>query len=326
MLKIATCFGCFCLLDKSCNCGFSTLIMRTDEHLLMIFQEHPEWLFDFTGTPNPGPCRMASENQKKVVNLQLSSDSVFRPIETNRTIFVVEFLLTAFKDDPYINIVQKMTIIQQGEIPLSQPKKKGGRRRRSGKPKRGVEGILIISNQLTDPATSPWNRIIETLVFEDIAAKFCTDHPDHPLTPLLRPIYLANENELERHVGEDYAALREMEKSGSISSQVCDAYLDLVWQRFRERPIEEIKKMITFEEVDLKESVAGKQIWDEAAATERADVLLEQAKKRFGKVKAATVKKIRALSAEDLNQLTLDLLDLESLAELEDWLAKRSAN
>ena len=84
--------------------------------------------------------------------------------------------------------------------------------------------------------------------------------------------------------------------------------------------------MLTFEEVDLKESVAGKQIWDEAwneaAATTHADVLVQQAKKRFGKVKPGLVKKIRCLPAKRLNQLTLDLLDLESQADLEKWLGK----
>ncbi len=140
---------------------------------------------------------------------------------------------------------------------------------------------------------------------------------------------MASENELEQHVSDDYATLKELEKSGSLSSQVCDAYLDLVWQRFRERPIEEIKKMLTFEEVDLKESVAGKQIWeeawDEATVTKHADVLVQLAKKRFGKVKASLVKKIRLLPAKKLNQLTLDLLDLESCADLESWLAKHSS-
>ena len=307
--------------------------MRSDQHLLMIFQEHPNWLFVLTKKPDPGECQMFSENQKKIVNLQLSTDGVIRPIATKEKNYVIEFLLSAFKDDPYINIVQKMTIVQQSDIPLSQPKKKGARQRRSGKPTRGVEGILIISKRLTDPKTEPWTKVVTTLVFEDIAAEFCAENPDHPLTPLLRPLYLDSENELEQHVGDDYAALRELEKSGALSSQVCDAYLDLVWQRFRERPIEEIKKMLTFEEVDLKESVAGKQIWEEAwdeawnesAANARADVLVQQAKKRFGKVKAGLVKKIRLLSAKNLNQLTLDLLDLESLADLEVWLAEHSS-
>ena len=306
--------------------------MRTDQHLLMIFQDHPEWVFDLTKKPDPGECQMLSENQKKVVNLQLSTDGVIRPIATKEKNYVIEFLLSAFKDDPYINIVQKMTIVQQSDIPLSQPKKKGARQRRSGKPTREVEGILIISKRLTDPKTQPWAKIVESLVFEDIAATFCADHPDHPLTALLRPMYLASENELEQHVGDDYAALKELEKSGSLSSQVCEAYLDLVWQRFRERPIEEIKKMLTFEEVDLKESVAGKQIWEEAwdeawnesAAAKHADVLVQLAKKRFGKVKASLVKKIRLLPAKKLNQLTLDLLDLESCADLEAWLRKNS--
>ena len=82
--------------------------------------------------------------------------------------------------------------------------------------------------------------------------------------------------------------------------------------------------MLTFEEVDLKESVAGKQIWEESAVTTHADVLVQLAKKRFGKMKTGLVKKIRLLSAKDLNQLTLDLLDLESLADLETWLAEHS--
>lgn len=79
---------------------------------------------------------MASESSKKVVNLKLNTDSVIRPIETAQAIHVVEFLLTSFHDDPYINLIQKMTLLHQAEIPLSKPSNKAGRQRRSGKPKR----------------------------------------------------------------------------------------------------------------------------------------------------------------------------------------------
>ena len=299
---------------------------------LSFFRTIPSGLFELTGVPDPGKCHMASESQKKVINMQLSTDSVIRPIETAQAIYLTEFLLSSYYGDPYINLVQKMTLIHDAEIPLSKPRKKKGagkttakqpaRRRRSGKPKRDVVGILIISKSLHDPQTPPWCKIVKTLVFEDIARTFCEQNPDHPLTHLLRPLIVEDQNELERQANDDYAALRELVQKGEISSQVTDAWLDLLWQRFKDRPIEEIKKMITFEEVDMKNTVGGRQILEDGKELGMEAVLIKQATKRFGELGSDLEDQIRSLSIKKLDDLTLAILDLETKLELESWLAE----
>ncbi len=132
----------------------------------------------------------------------------------------------------------------------------------------------------------------------------------------MAPIVEANENQLEAQAATHYRALKEREKAGELSPQLTEVFVDLMWQRFKDLTAKELKKMLQFEEVDLKDSVAGKEIWQES----RADVAIKLATKRFGKLKAAQTKKINALSNADLDRLVLDLLDFESAADLDAWL------
>ncbi len=51
--------------------------MRTDEHLFLVFNEHPDWVYGLLSEMPPEECHKASE----ALNLQLTGDSVFRSIQ-----------------------------------------------------------------------------------------------------------------------------------------------------------------------------------------------------------------------------------------------------
>jgi len=253
---------------------------------------------------------------------------VFRPIESASDVYAVEFLLAFYKGDPYINLAQKMALLHQAEIPMSKPKSKSKspRKRLSGRPRRGIVGILVISRNIADPKTEPWNRVIKTHVFEEVVETFSQSHPGHPLTRLFRPLVEKDGNQLEREANNDYAALKQLENQGVISQRVANAYLDLLWQRFQNLPIEEIKKMISFEEVDMKETVAGQQILqigiEQGVEQGEERVLIKLAKKRFASLTDAHVQAIRDLSCPALEDLAEALLDFKSLKDLENWLER----
>ena len=62
--------------------------MNSDKHLYEIFEAYPQWVFELTGRPWPGPCRFQSVTIKAI---QRSADGVLIPEVTGEAILVVEF-------------------------------------------------------------------------------------------------------------------------------------------------------------------------------------------------------------------------------------------
>ena len=83
--------------------------MDSDKHLYEIFEAYPQWVFELTGRPWPGPCRFQSVTIKAI---QRSADGVLIPEITDEAILVVEFQMY-LDHQIYGRVVVEMAIIQE---------------------------------------------------------------------------------------------------------------------------------------------------------------------------------------------------------------------
>lgn len=95
--------------------------MESDKQLYEIFETNPQWIFELTDRPSPGPCQFVSVTVKAI---ERRSDGVLVPDAPAQSIWVTEFQMH-LDTDIYNRIVIEMALIM-GE-----------------RPERKVEGLII---------------------------------------------------------------------------------------------------------------------------------------------------------------------------------------
>jgi len=280
--------------------------MRTDKHLYAIFQHEPRWLFLLAGLPDPGDCRFRSEQFKSI---QRTCDGLIEPLDVTQPLTVVEFQLHG-GDDPYLRIVEEMV---------------GAQRSSEG---RRVKGLIFFGREVRNPATEPWNLVVTAYVFEDLLRAFAEARPEHPLSHLMHPVVEENDLRLEQDGADHYRSLIELKDQGAIPPDLCEVYIELFWQRFRGKTRKEIKMILLKDLPDLEDTVAGKEILElgeargeakgEAKGFRAACIML--AREKFGELPQDLVNRVNALHDGLYQELLVEILHLDSLEALADWL------
>ncbi|MBM4076288.1 MAG: DUF2887 domain-containing protein, partial [Planctomycetes bacterium] len=123
--------------------------MQTDKHLYSIFSGNPEWLFELTGRPSPGPCQFESMSFKA---LELTADGVVVPETVKEAITIVEF---QFQQDStvYVRTVLEMALVQRKS------------------PDRQVQGMILFLDENLDSRSEPWCQIVQSYSLSNLISK-----------------------------------------------------------------------------------------------------------------------------------------------------------
>lgn len=151
--------------------------MDSDKHLYVIFEVNPEWFFELTGRPSPGPSRFVSVNVKAI---ERRADGVVIAEATSEPIFVTEIQMQS-DEGIYRRVVIEMAIIQ------------------SEHPRREVEGIIIFATREMDPRTEPWIQVVSTYYLDEMLEKLSGRCPEHPLVAVFQPLVEKNRELLGRN-------------------------------------------------------------------------------------------------------------------------------
>lgn len=272
--------------------------MRTDEHLYAIFREEPRWLFLLAGRPDPGECEFRSEQFK---SLNRTCDGIIEPLDASMPLTIVEFQLSA-GEDPYLRIVQEMTLAQQAH------------------PGRQVDGVIFFGRRVRDPQTQPWARVVTVQRFEEAIQRFSEACPNRPLTHLMYPIVEERDEALERDGTHHYHALLEQHVQGELKTDLSAVFLKLFCQRFLNKTPEEIDMILLEDLPDFETTAAAREM----ILRGRVESCIEVASAKFGTLEPRVEQAIHQLTAPQTQDLIRAVLRMSSVRELNDWLESRA--
>lgn len=212
--------------------------METDKHFYEIFEVNPQWIFELTGRPSPGPCKFISMTMKAI---ERRSDGVLVPDSVDEPISVTE--LQMYPDqDIYNRLVIEMALVK-GE-----------------RPDREVGGMIIFGSRELDKKTEPWTKIVSIYYLDEMLEQLETQSPGHPLVAVFQPLVEKNRDLLESQAAQYYNQIRTRVSNPRQQEKLLSVFVDWVLQRFYERGKQEIEKMLLGKLPDLRETQAGKDL------------------------------------------------------------------
>jgi predicted transposase YdaD len=212
--------------------------METDKHFYEIFEVNPQWIFELTGRPSPGPCKFISMTMKAI---ERRSDGVLVPDSVDEPISVTE--LQMYPDqDIYNRLVIEMALVK-GE-----------------RPDREVGGMIIFGSRELDKKTEPWTKIVSVYYLDEMLEQLETQSPGHPLVAVFQPLVEKNRDLLESQAAQYYNQIRTRVSNPRQQEKLLSVFVDWVLQRFYERGKQEIEKMLLGKLPDLRETQAGKDL------------------------------------------------------------------
>ena len=212
--------------------------METDKHFYEIFEVNPQWIFDLTGRPSPGPCQFISMALKAI---ERRSDGVLIPESLNESISVTEFQM-----HPDREVYGRLTI-EMVQVQFERPGRK-------------VEGIIIFGSRDLDPQTEPWRQVVSVYFLDEMLEQLKVRSPNHPLVAVFQPLLEKNRELLERNAAVYYTQIKSSVSSDRQKAKLLDVFIDWMLQRFSERGKEEIEIMLLGQLPDLRDTQAGKDL------------------------------------------------------------------
>ena len=212
--------------------------MKTDKQIFQIFQAQPQWVFLLAGLPSPGECKFESISIKAI---ETHCDGVLIPVAAEKKLTVVE--VQGYNDTGiYERLVIEMAMVQ---------------RQNSG---REVEGIIIFLDRGLDPMTEPWTKVIRTISLLESIDQIQKVEPHHPLVAVFSPLFIENEELLERQAAPCYNWISESELPAAVRKTLAEVFVNWLEQRFSHKGKREIEEMLVGQLPDLRETQSGKDL------------------------------------------------------------------
>jgi predicted transposase YdaD len=212
--------------------------METDKHFYEIFEVNPQWIFELTGRPSPGPCQFISMTLKAI---ERRTDGVLVPDSPSESISVTELQMQLDRD-VYGRITMEMVLVQ------------------SERPGRKVEGIIIFGSRDLDPRTEPWHQVVSVYYLDEMIEQLSARMPNHPLIAVFQPLLEKNLELLERNAAMYYTQIKFGTSDERQKAKLLDVFIDWMLQRFSELGKEEIEIMLLGKLPDLRDTQAGKDL------------------------------------------------------------------
>lgn len=289
--------------------------MRTDKQLCLIFEANPQWLFELTGLPSPGPCRFQSVSLKAI---EQTADGVLIPDSLDEFITILEIQFQR-DEEIYLRVVLEMVLVQQ---------------RMRG---RNVQGVILFVDHSLDPRTEPWCHLVRAHSLTETLGRLAAEQPAHPLVAVFQPLIEEDAEKLEREAGACYNRIATSGLDEPLKSVLLEVFINWLEQRFVEKGKAEIEKMLVGQLPDLRETQSGKDLIAIGAqegfqvglekgiekGVERGiekgkrDSLIQVLGSRFGELDLSLIEKIEAISGlEMLDKYFRRSLSIQSLEQL----------
>lgn len=285
--------------------------MKTDKQLFQIFAVRPQWLFELAGLPTPGACSLLPFTLK---SLEREADGIVVPADASQPITVVEF---QFQRDEriYTRLVTEMAAAQEAHA------------------MRPVQGLIMFGRTGLDPQTSPWSRIVRSVVLKDVLPEFARTHAGHPLAAVFEPLVEENLPTLETRAAGLYRVLRGADLDERHRDVLLGVFADWLGQRFPNKHKRELEMIMIEDLPPVEETVWGRELIElgEKRGEKRgAEQTLNRAvqvclKVRFPPVPKELAQQIRQLEKPQKEQLLEFAMRAKSLEAVERWIARHSA-
>lgn len=281
--------------------------MKTDKQIFGIFAAFPQWIFELTGLPWPGPCQLLSVSLKAI---EQTADGVVYPDSVIEPLTVIEF---QFQLDPtiYARIVIEMALVQQSNA------------------MRDVQGVIFFFDEKLDPKTDPWRQVVHAFYLDELINGLAQREPDHPLVAVFRPVLLESEERLEKEARQYYNQIKSSDLPKPSVSLLLDIFVNWIEQRFDKKGKQEIEEMLIGALPDLRETQSGKDLIqigrvegkiegkEQGKIEGKIEGLLLVLTSRFGEVPPELKEQIRQFSAGDkIDQAILQAVKIDSINEL----------
>lgn len=284
--------------------------MRTDKQIHQIFAANPEWIFELTGLPSPGPCQFRSVSLKAI---EQRADGVIFPESADQPLTVVEI---QFQRDEgiYLRMVLEMALMQQQA------------------PGRIVQGVILFLELGLAPRSLPWCQIIGSYSIVDLIAALARRIPDHPLVAVFYPVLAESTELLEKEAAGCYHLIKTSGLTAPLRSVLLDVFVSWLEQRFKNKGKQEIEEMLMGQLTDLRETQSGKDLIaigiqegikegikegievGELSAMRKAVALT--LKSRFGELSQQLIDRLAEIrSVERLEQLQMLALEIRSIEQ-----------
>jgi hypothetical protein len=270
--------------------------MESDKHFYEIFEINPQWIFELTERPSPGPCKFISLTLKAI---ERRSDGVLIPDADDQPISVTEFQMQSDRDI-YNRIVIEMAMMKVE------------------RPDRQVEGLIIFASRDLDSRTEPWRDVVSVYYLDEMLAHLSLKSPAHPLVAVFQPLVEPNRDLLESRAATYYNQIKLNTPDQRQQEKLLSVFWNWYLQRFQERGLEEIDMMLLGKLPSLRETQAGKDLI--AIGVEQG---IEQGIEK-GIEKGSLIGTIltcqRFLGLEQADRLDLQEKSMEALSQMADEL------
>ena len=212
--------------------------MESDKHLFEIFKTNPQWFFELTRRPSPGPCQFVSVTIKAI---ERRADGILVPDSPTATVTITEFQM---QRDPLIygRVVVEMAMVQAEH------------------PKRKVDGVIVFGTRELDPRITPWIKVVSAYYLDELLEQLAAVTPGHPLVAVFQPLVEKNRELLEQNAVHYYNQIKSSSANRRAKEKLLAVFVDWMLKRFNERGKQEIEKMLLGELPDLQETQAGKDL------------------------------------------------------------------
>lgn len=187
-------------------------------------------------------------------------------------------------------------------------------------PERKVQGFIFFGQGVRDPRSEPWSRLVTVLRFDEALKQLAEHQPGHPLVHLLHPIVEESDERLEVEGPDHYRALVDLQEQGAVTPVIPTVFVDLFWKRLSYKTREEINMMLLKDIPNMRDTVLGREIWEESRVETLRDVFTAIASDMFGALTEAMTANVNKLTAEQLQSLIVAVRRMDSLDSLDAWL------
>ena len=279
--------------------------MKTDTLFYELFQAAPQTFFELMQITPPCPYRFESITVKAS---EKRIDGVFEPTADGQPIYFLE--VQGFPDKViYFRILREvMTYFEQ------RPKLKDNE----------WQAAVLWLSKPDDPgfgtvrllARKPEPRLVSLYLIQ-LLEKL----PESSLTlNVLRPLLAKSESEIRQHVVQWIENIRQApDLDGPTEEKLIAVMSQLIEQKFRRLTYKELSKMLRLR--PLVETISGQELLKE----ERIEALCEQIQEKLSvsdEVIATLQQELQKLDLESLKLLRRQILHVDTLEELEQWITE----
>lgn len=152
--------------------------------------------------------------------------------------------------------------------------------------------------------TEPWTKVIRSISLRESIEQVQTVEPHHPLVAVFSPLFIENEEVLERQAAPCYNWIEQSELPAAVRKTLAEVFVNWLEQRFSHKGKREIEEMLVGQLPDLRETQSGKDLIAigkvEGKAEGKAEGLVMMLEIRFGQIPDSLREAIRKIESEKL--------------------------